>query len=98
MVKTQIQIPDDLYRETKRIAEQYELSFAEVVRRGIERLLPSYPPRRPASGARLPELDLGLVVDPFASPEWRSELHLGAASVAEPETTGPARRKSRSRR
>lgn len=98
MVKTQIQIPDHLYRETKRIAEQYELSFAEVVRRGIERLLPSYPPRRPAAGSRLPELDLGLLADPFASPEWRSDLHSGAASVAERASTSGAARERRSRR
>lgn len=84
MVKTQIQIPDHLHREAKRIAADYEMSFAEVVRRGIERLVPCYPPRRPAPGdAGLPRLDLGLIADPFADPEWRSELHLGAGFVAE---------------
>jgi hypothetical protein len=46
MVKTQVQIPDHLYQEAKRIAREYEMSFAEVVRRGLERLAPSYPPRR----------------------------------------------------
>lgn len=85
MVKTQIQIPDHLHREAKRIAADYEMSFAEVVRRGIERLAPCYPPRRPVPGeAELPRLDLGLIADPFADPEWRSELALGAGSVAEP--------------
>lgn len=28
-------MPDYLYREAKRIAEQYEMSMAEVVRRGL---------------------------------------------------------------
>ena len=46
MIKTQVQIPDHLYEEAKRIAREYEMSFAEVVRRGLERLAPSYPPRR----------------------------------------------------
>ena len=32
MIKTQVQIPDHLYREAKRIAADYEMSFAEVVR------------------------------------------------------------------
>lgn len=98
MVKTQIQIPDHLHREAKRIAEQYEMSFAEVVRRGIERLVPSYPPRRQAPVAALPTLDLGLAADPFANPEWRADLHLGAAFVAETAPPQAPARKPRSRR
>jgi len=39
------QIPDYLYDETKRIASTYEMSFAEVVRRGIERIVAEYRPR-----------------------------------------------------
>jgi hypothetical protein len=46
MVKTQVQIPDHLYGEAKRISKEYEMSFAEVVRRGLERVLPNYPPRK----------------------------------------------------
>ena len=46
MVKTQVQIPDHLYAEAKRIAREYEMSFAEVVRRGLEKLAPGYPPRK----------------------------------------------------
>lgn len=34
MTKTQVQIPDPLYEETKRIARDYEMSLAEVFRRG----------------------------------------------------------------
>jgi hypothetical protein len=45
MTKTQVQIPDHLYNEAKRIAKEYEMSFAEVVRRGLERVVPAYPPR-----------------------------------------------------
>ena len=76
MVKTQVQIPDHLYREGKRIAAEYEMSFADVVRRGLERIIPSFPPRHDATGPwSLPELDLGLQRDPFADPEWRAELH-----------------------
>jgi hypothetical protein len=43
MVKTQVQIPEDLYEDAKRIAHQYEMSFAEVVRRGLERVVWQYP-------------------------------------------------------
>lgn len=44
MIKTQVQIPDRLYHEAKRIASEREMSFAEVVRRGIECILTVYPP------------------------------------------------------
>ena len=36
MVKTQIQIPDHLFMEAKRIAGECEMSFAQVVRMGLE--------------------------------------------------------------
>lgn len=44
MVKTQIQLPDMLYSEAKRIAREREISFAEVVRRGVEYIALAYPP------------------------------------------------------
>ena len=47
MVKTQIQLPDTLYREAKRIAREREISFAEVVRRGVEYVTRIYPPLDP---------------------------------------------------
>ncbi len=34
-----------LYVEAKRIAQEYEMSFAEVVRRGLERVVAVYPAR-----------------------------------------------------
>lgn len=46
MIKTQIQFPDHLYDEAKRIARDYEMSFAEVVRRGVEQAIKDYPPGR----------------------------------------------------
>lgn len=101
MIKTQVQIPDHLVREARRIAEQYEMSFAEVVRRGLERLIPTYPPRSGGTGAwELPTLDLGLVVDPFADPEWRSALSVADSEVAEPRASAPpeSRGTGRSRR
>ena len=56
MIKTQIQIPDHLYYETKRVASDFEMSFAEVVRRGIERILAEYRPRiRPKKKWQFPK-------------------------------------------
>lgn len=56
MVKAQVQFPDHLYKEAKRISAEYEMSFAEVVRRGVEEATKAYPPGRvPADIWTLPE-------------------------------------------
>lgn len=44
MVRTQIQLPDELYAEAKRIAREREMSLAEVVRRAVELIARAYPP------------------------------------------------------
>lgn len=101
MIKTQIQIPDHLHREAKRIAAEYEMSFADVVRRGLERVLPAFPPRTSVKAWSLPTLDLGLRVDPFADPEWRAELHAEATTLHEPPAepyAAPPAKPTRSRR
>ncbi len=43
MVRTQIQIPDGLYREVRRVARQQEWSVSEVMRRGAEAVARAYP-------------------------------------------------------
>jgi hypothetical protein len=43
MTRTQIQLPDELYRRAKRFAAQRELSLAEMTRRGLELFLERYP-------------------------------------------------------
>lgn len=45
MIRTQIQLPDELYREAKRIAAEQEISLAEVLRRGLEHMQRIYPLR-----------------------------------------------------
>ena len=56
MVKTQVQIPDDLYRRAKQIAEEREISLAEVMRRGLEYMSRTHPPLS-GKGFTLPVLD-----------------------------------------
>ena len=50
MIKTQIQLPDCLYREAKRVAEEREMSLAEVLRRGVEYITRVYPPLKAVEG------------------------------------------------
>ncbi len=63
MIKTQVQIPDDPYRETKRVAADYEMSFAEVVRRSLELRLPGSPSRPPPAPCRLENVCAVLAVE-----------------------------------
>jgi hypothetical protein len=78
MIKTQIQMPDELYRAAKTLAARQEMSLAELVRRGVEYMLATYP-KAVASSAEwsLPEpVELGLTVDPFADPDWRMSANM----------------------
>lgn len=45
MIRTQVQLPDELYRNAKRIAKEQEMTLAEVVRRGLEHMVAIYPAR-----------------------------------------------------
>ena len=82
MIKTQVQIPDELFERAKRVAAAKEWSFAEIVRRGLEQMTLRHP--LPGSGEekggwKLPAaVDLGLTEDPFADEGWREEANLVA--------------------
>jgi hypothetical protein len=52
MIKTQIQLPDRLCQEAKRVAQEREISFAEVLRRGVEYITRAYRPGFRALGLR----------------------------------------------
>lgn len=74
MMRTQIQLPDELYRQAKRIAAEQEITLAEVVRRGLEHMLRIYPPAPASENWRLPEpRHLGR----FRAPEdeWRARAN-----------------------
>ncbi len=55
MIKTQIQLPDDLYHALKRVAAEKEWSLAETLRRGAEQLLQQFPPPPPGAPAPDPQ-------------------------------------------
>lgn len=44
MVRVQIRLPDDIHVRAKRLAAAKEISFAELVRRGLELVLAQAPP------------------------------------------------------
>lgn len=42
MVRTQIQLPDDVFARAKKVCEAREISLAELARRGLEYILTVY--------------------------------------------------------
>jgi hypothetical protein len=81
MTRTQIQLPDHLYRELKALAEAREWSLAETLRRGAELLLERYPKSQSkAEEWQLPgPFNLGKA-DPFTNPDWRIEANMRSPS------------------
>jgi hypothetical protein len=62
MVRTQIQLPDEIYRRAKKIAKKKEISLAEVTRRGIELFLDRYPEETtPRPSWKIPTADPGKI-------------------------------------
>ena len=49
MVRTQIQLPDDVFDRAKKVCEAREISLAELARRGIEYILSVYAPEPDAN-------------------------------------------------
>lgn len=43
MIRTQIQLPDDIYKKAKRLSQKRQVSLAELTRRGLEYMLSVYP-------------------------------------------------------
>ncbi len=43
MIRTQIQLPNQVYERARRVAKAKEISLAELARRGLEGILDQYP-------------------------------------------------------
>lgn len=67
MTKTQVQLPDELYRRAKRFGADKEMSLAEMTRRGLELLLDRYPSqeKKESHDWKPPTFKSGLKVDPL---------------------------------
>ena len=68
MIRTQIQLPDELYRRAKQVAQQREISLAEMTRRGLELFLARVGPATvPPDGWELPKVAGGGIRVPLQS-------------------------------
>jgi hypothetical protein len=71
MMRTQIQLPDELYRDAKRVAREHEMTLAEVVRRGLEHMVQIYPRRNLASDTWHPPEPRRLGAFRVSEDDWR---------------------------
>ena len=84
MIRTQIQLPDELYRLSKKLASRLEISLAELVRRGLEYEVSTSPALLGSQSQwKLPEAKHLGGSDPFAEEDWREQIHTGHLQVAE---------------
>jgi hypothetical protein len=82
MKRTQIQIPEPLYKEVKRLAALRDWSISEVFRRGAEQLVSQYPDVKKPGKWQPPEP--GNLGEPKVAPErWRDLL--AEEEMAHPE-------------
>lgn len=96
MIRTQIQLPDQLYKAAKDVAKSREVSLAELIRRGLEYMVTVSPEKTDAEWTLPEPFHLG-GSDPFADPDWRADVHAEGRLVA--ESRAPAYgRKKRSKR
>jgi len=84
MKRTQIQLPDWLFAEARKVAESKEISLAELIRRGLEYMIAVTPgAERDHAQWELPGPHALESRDPFKAPEWREQLHTERLRVAE---------------
>ena len=66
MIRTQIQLPDELYQRAKIFAAEREVSLAEITRRGLEMFLDRFPESPvPKRAWKLPKVDGGGIQVPL---------------------------------
>lgn len=81
MKRTQVQIPDPLYREVKRVADLQDWSVSEVFRRAAELLVAQFPPHKQQGAWTLPvPRKMGLRLIPPA--DWGDQLTADEAGRA----------------
>lgn len=59
MTRTQIQLPDPLYRRLKEVASSNDWSLAEVIRRAAELYVKRFPSPKSQAGWQFPTIDAG---------------------------------------
>jgi len=79
MVRTQIQLPEDIYARVKKLAETRQISMAELTRRGLEYILSVYSPE-PGNDWQ-PPAPQSLGWNGLSDAELKEQARLGSAEI-----------------
>lgn len=81
MVRTQIQLPDDVYARARRVCDRREISLAELARRGLEYILSVYAPTPGTPGDWQPPKPRALGWQGLSDAEIKAQAQLDAAEL-----------------
>lgn len=82
MTRTQIQLPDDVYKRARKVCESREISFAELARRGLEYILSVYSHQPGERGAWQPPTPRHLGWKGLSDAEIKGQAQLTATETA----------------
>ena len=81
MVRTQIQLPDEVFARAKKVCESREISLAELARRGIEYILGVYAPEADANREWQPPQPRDLGWTGLSHAEIKAEAQLANTEI-----------------
>ncbi len=82
MVRTQIQLPDDVFADAKRLCKAREISLAEFARRGIEYMLSAGSSEVAANGEWAPPTPRNLGWKGLTDQEIKREAQVSVVDVS----------------
>jgi hypothetical protein len=82
MTRTQIQLPDELFKRAKQVCEAREISMAELARRGLEYMLSVYAPERGNAGQWSPPAPRPLGWKGLGDREIKEQAQRTAAEIS----------------
>ena len=82
MVRTQIQLPDEVFARAKKLCEAREISLAELARRGIEYILSVYTPEPGTTGEWQPPKPRRLGWKGLSDAEIKAQAQLTTAELS----------------
>ncbi len=81
MMRTQIQLPDDVFARAKKVCDAREISLAELARRGIEYILSVYAPEPDANREWHPPKPRNLGWNGLSHSEIKAEAQLANSEI-----------------
>ena len=82
MIRTQIQLPDDVYARARQVCKSREISFAELSRRGLEYILSVYATGQDGTGDWQPPKPRRLGWKGLNDTEVKAQAQLTATEAA----------------